>query len=168
VQLLFPSEPRKPLRRRRLGGRRNAGINARGWTDHSLGARQLIAQIGAACGFYRPGENQAACSRLAAQFRGGREQRRRTAVLCGCEVARQSSCDSQPEVSEPALAEGPSAGFVPRVRGWPGGAALVRLATTWAPRMARLGQRALFADHVRTRRKETSERRTWRPGYDPC
>jgi hypothetical protein len=32
--------------------------------------------------------------------------------------------------------------------------------------LTRLGQRALFADHVRTRRKETNERRTGRPAID--
>ena len=45
--------------------------------------------------------------------------------------------------------------------GEPEGRGPARLATTYAPPKAewrRLGQRALFADHVRTRRKETYER----------
>src|SRR5271155_2726377 len=46
------------------GGRgyHNAGIDFGGGTDHALGARQLIAQIGAAGGFSRRGHGQPASS----------------------------------------------------------------------------------------------------------
>ncbi len=74
----------------------------------------------------------------------------------------QARARNRPEVSGPAaLAEAPGAGFVPRVRGSAGGAGAREVGDdvrATKRRMARLGQRAPFADHVRTRRKATYER----------
>jgi hypothetical protein len=61
-------------------GCRNAGIDLGGRTNHTLGPRQLIAQIGAAGNFSLRGHSQAAGSRFATRVGRRRDRRWRGVV----------------------------------------------------------------------------------------